>query len=245
MSLRWMFASAAFALTSAAGAAALAQPAPPPAPPPPGAGTHTEIIRSETDANGDRTITIERDGKVTVQHVGKEAREAGRLAGEHAREEVRRVMIRRDPAERRAHEADHLRAILQLRPNQEAALQAYLTSMEPPKPEAMADHMAHMEPGADHPKTTPERLAEQEKMLAEHEARAHAHINAVKSFYGQLDPAQKKAFDELPPMEHGMMGGPMMIRINGPHMEMHGLPPMPPMPPMPPRAPNPPPAPGL
>lgn len=122
--------------------------------------------------------------------------------------------------------AQHLRAVLQLKPNQEQALAAYVQALEPPKHDMVLKSDDH---GA--PKTTPERLAEMEKMMAAHQQAMHARIEATRRFYDQLDPAQKRAFDELhmdgPAMGHG--GMMRMITFDGPAP----LPPMPPMPPAP------------
>jgi len=128
--------------------------------------------------------------------------------------------------------AEHLRAILQLKPGQEAALTAYLTAMHPPH-----DHekMTRMH-GQARPKTTPDKLARMEARMAEHEAAMTSRIAATKRFYEQLDPAQKRAFDELPLMMGGARGPmPRMrgMKINHPHPPM---PPMPPEPPAPPRS---------
>lgn len=121
----------------------------------------------------------------------------------------------------------HLRAILQLKPGQEAALTAFVAAMKPPEHGRQGmTHMADGKPPA--PKTTPERLAMMDKMMSEHMAKAHARLEAIRTFYNQLDPAQKKAFDELPlPTMGGHRGGPMG------HMQMmrtmHHMPPRPPM----------------
>lgn len=179
--------------------------------PAPAAGSHHEVQVIKS-ADGSE-VRIERDGG--------------------------RTMIMR--TERRHEDmADHLRAVLQLKPAQEAALTAYVQALEP-KTGTMVMMEKH-----EAPKTTPERLAEMEKMMAEHEAMTRAHIDATRKFYDQLDASQKKAFDELDlGMDH--MGGVHMIRISAP------MPPMPPMhmmhppmpiPPVPPAPPVPPPPPG-
>jgi hypothetical protein len=205
-----LFASAAFALS--AGAAAYAQPAPAPA-----AKTQSQtIVRTDTDGvshevrvirDASGKVTITRDGKTTVV----DPKDAMVMAmGMHHR---------RDPAE-------HLRNALQLRPNQEAALTAYIAALHP-------QHGAMMLHTDDHdgPKATPERLADEEKMLAEHDARVRAHIAATRAFYNQLDASQKKAFDEMEGAGH--MGMMQQIRFVHP---MPGMPPMPipPVPPIPP-----------
>ena len=132
-----------------------------------------------------------------------------------------------------ADHAQHLRNLLQLRPNQEAALTAYLAAMKP------KDAAVHMERMDDAPKTTPERLARMEQRLNERQAEQRGRIDAIRKFYGQLDAAQKKAFDELPPM--GMGSEVRIIRTSGhgmDHMRMPPLPPIPPVPPVPPVPPS-------
>lgn len=127
---------------------------------------------------------------------------------------------RRDPAE-------HLKAMLQLKPAQEPALTAFLAAMKPREPQ--------MQPAnTPMPKTTPERLALADRRLTERTAEAHAKLDATRRFYDQLDAGQKRAFDELGPM---MMGGPMggmgSHRVMMRHMQM---PPMSPMAPPPPKS---------
>ena len=190
----YLFAGAAFAFC--ASAAAYAQQATAPA-----ANSRTEVrtthdgethvVRVIRDASGE--VTVERDGKTTMVHAD---------AGHH--------MDR----------AQHLRAVLQLRPNQEPALTAYLAALHP------QHDMMYRTDDHDGPQTTPQRLAEMEKMLVEHAARVKAHIAATRSFYDQLDAAQKKAFDELN-MAGDHMGMMQQIRF------VHPMGPMPPMPHMP------------
>jgi hypothetical protein len=114
----------------------------------------------------------------------------------------------RDPAERRAHMADHLRTVLQLTPAQEPALTEFLASMKPPEGAGMDRHdhdmdhgdMDHHDMDQDAHLTTPQRL---DKMLAHMDqmhTRMEAHVQAVKTFYAQLSPSQQKAFDDLGPM---------------------------------------------
>jgi len=96
-----------------------------------------------------------------------------------------------------------------------------------------------------------------EKRMADSQAEAHARIEATRKFYGQLEPSQKKVFDEMPmlmigpigPMGPMMLPGPMKVRFehgpgerfeyrfeHGDHAPMPPLPPLPPVPPTPPRA---------
>jgi hypothetical protein len=149
-----------------------------------------------------------------------------RRGGEHGCEELGR------------HRAEHLRNILQLRPNQEAALTAYLAAGRP-------DHAGMMRmDGEAQARTTPERLARMEQRLVQHQVQMKARLDATRRFYDQLDPAQKRAFDELPLMMGGLMDMPMhamkirhRLKPLPPMPPMHGMP----MPPAPPESPAPPP----
>jgi hypothetical protein len=65
--------------------------------------------------------------------------------------------------------------------------------------------------------------------MAQHQSAMASAIDATRRFYDQLDPAQKRAFDALPPMMlmmhgGGMMGGPGMMGGWG-GMPMMGPPP--------------------
>lgn len=115
--------------------------------------------------------------------------------------------------------AQHMRDVLQLRPDQEGALKAFLAAMAPPAPPPEGAAPPHP---MDMPKTTPERLAMAEKMMAEHQAMFKKRNDAIRAFYGQLSPPQQKAFDAL----HEGMGprhgpGMRMGGMDGPGMERH------------------------
>jgi hypothetical protein len=184
------------------------------------------IRQAEQDAR-----KAERDGRVAAMEARRAEREARRADGR-----AQRVVVRRlgDPGDR----AEHLRNILQLRPNQEAALTAYLAAMKP-----KADHLIRLDGEPDARRSTPERLADMEKRMAEREAEGRARIEATRRFYAQLDERQKKAFDELPLMM-GPGFGPMPGRavhilhdggpLGGPGLRHSLLPPPPPAPPAPP-----------
>jgi hypothetical protein len=214
-------AGAAFALTAAAGAAAYAQ-----------AGASSDAVHR---------VAAEAD---------HDAAAAGPLArgpdGRMQRQE-RRIIIRDGDREAMAFHgrhmdmAEHLRTLLQLKPGQETALQAYVAAVRPAHRERERIGMSRDEA----PKTTPERLAEMEKHLADSQAQAHARIDATKTFYAQLEPSQKKVFDEMPMLMMGPPGpmGPMMM--HGPMKIRFEHPPMPPLPPVPPVPPTPPPPPSL
>jgi hypothetical protein len=166
-------------------------------------------------------------------------RDAQQDAARGERHEERRMIVR-DGGGHHMDQAEHLRTMLQLKPGQEAALAAYLAAVHPAHSH---ESIVEMSDRGD-ARTTPQRLAEMETRLAEQTAQGHARIEATRRFYDQLEPSQKKVFDELPMLMIGPMGpmmtmGPMKVMVN-----MEGMPPMPPLPPMPPRAPAPPPAPG-
>ena len=222
MSRPWTgyLAGAAFALSAAGAAAANAQTAAPA----PGDDRvreeRTVIVRGD---GGEQTTVVRRgDGeerRMVMRH--GEGRGEGLAEG--------RVMIMRHGGR---DEAERLRTLLQLKPGQEPALTAYLAAIHPDRGH---DHFVEM---SDHEDghTTPQRLAEMERRLAEQTAKGHARIEATRRFYDQLEPSQKKVFDELPMLMLGPMGpmmsmGPMKVMVN-----MQRMPAMPPMPPMPPMA---------
>jgi hypothetical protein len=167
----------------------------------------------------------------------------------------RRVIIRREGDHVRDR-AQHLRDVLQLRANQEGALQAYLEATNKGRER---DHLVERFGVQEERKTTPERLAEMEQRLAERQQRQRAMIDATRRFYDQLDPAQKRAFDAMPMLllpggrmevlpigfrhELGDLHGDIMRGFHGRFPEGHG--PMPPPPPAPPAPPVPPPPPRL
>ena len=98
-----------------------------------------------------------------------------------------------DPAEH----AQRLRATLQLTPAQEPALQAFIAASA----QHRGDRMQHREQRQEMQNlTTPQRLDRMAAHQAERQQRFAQHAAAVKQFYGQLTPAQQKAFDA---MHHG------------------------------------------
>lgn len=108
-----------------------------------------------------------------------------------------------------------LHAILQIRPDQEAAFKALQDSIKPPPAPAEARAM----PAGDI--TTPQMFA----MIDQHEAAMKAHLDshkaAILALYGVLSPDQKKAFDAVMRQHiHGMMGG--MHGMGMGHMGMMG-----------------------
>jgi hypothetical protein len=225
--LTGLFAGAAFALSAGAAGAAFAQAAPP------------------------------RDAAFVIAQADRDAAAAapsGKAAEPGVRREERRIVIQRGDDRREYRFADdghhmdmaeHLRTMLQLKPGQEPALQAYVAALRPaPRPEGGSPAPVASR-DSDHPKTTPERLADMEKRLADQQARSHARIEATRRFYAQLEPSQKKVFDEMPMMMGPGLGMDGMMMMHGPMKIRFAHPPMPPMPPTPPMPPAPPPPPRL
>lgn len=225
MSRPWMgyLAGAAFALSAAGAAAAYAQGAPAPKAAPGARVEERTVIVRETDDGAGHRVIVRR---------GDDGDEHGAMRHEGGE---RRVMIMRHDG---AEHAEHLRTMLQLKPGQEAALSAYLAATAPQRREhivEMSDHAAA--------KTTPQRLVEMETRMAEDTARGHGRIEATRKFYDQLEPSQKKVFDEMP-MLMGPMGPMHMLDGMKVMVNMEGMPPIPPLPPRAPRAPVPPTPPG-
>ena len=110
---------------------------------------------------------------------------------------------RPDPAAMAARRADHLRAALQLRPDQDAALKAYV---EAGRPKVRADRADRKKFAA---MTTPERLDARREMMTQRLAAFDQRAAATKRFYAQLSPSQQKAFDALQQRggKHGMRRG--------------------------------------
>jgi hypothetical protein len=130
-------------------------------------------------------------------------------------------MTARHEAIKKQHVED-LKTVLRLRPDQEAALAAFVAAHEPRRFERKLP-----EPGA---MTTPQRLDDMAKMEAEMAAHHREAREALTKFYAALSPEQQKVFDALQrlkggPGGHGgrrMMlmgrgGGPDTIMMMGRH----------------------------
>jgi Spy/CpxP family protein refolding chaperone len=129
------------------------------------------------------------------------------------------------PAAARPHEPwaghDHQRAeararalhdILNIRPDQDAAFQAFIAAMRPPEGD---DGMrGRHDMGEMEPMTTPQRLDRIAARMAEHQARFQRRAEAIRRFYAALSPEQQRALDALPALvgggrhDGGMGGGP-------------------------------------
>lgn len=129
--------------------------------------------------------------------------------------------------------AEHLSDILQLRPEQQPALKVFLDATRAEKDGR--EHMVKFEQGGE--RSTLQRLDQMEARLTEQQAVARRKIAAIRTFYGQLDAKQQKAFDALPMlMMVGPSMGPMMIPHPAHlahHMPERPVRPKPPEPPTP------------
>jgi periplasmic protein CpxP/Spy len=104
-----------------------------------------------------------------------------------------------DPAQRAEHRAERLRAVLQLRPEQEPALKAFIAAQQPPA--GVRERRAAR--GEVSAMTTPQRLEARRKGMDERRARFDQRAQATLKFYSQLSPAQQKAFDAMGPRRGG------------------------------------------
>lgn len=107
---------------------------------------------------------------------------------------------------------EDLRTILRIRPDQEAALAAFVEAHKPMMREFKG-------PPDGQPLTTPQRLEEMAKHDAEMAAQHERMRQALAKFYAALSPDQQKVFDALQRM-HGPPRGPMGEGM----MMMHGGP---------------------
>lgn len=176
--------------------------------------------------------------RVTADEAREKADKARRYAHEAAEKARKEVRIYRSGKDgetfvfRSGDRSEHLRTILQLRPEQEGALKTYLDAVGQG---GHRDYMVRFDRDKAQGKTTAERLAEMEAKMAEQQAAMRTRIAATKTFYGQLDERQKKVFDSMPMlMFAGPAFGPMLLPVG---VHMPPMPPMPPAPPAPPRAP--------
>jgi len=101
--------------------------------------------------------------------------------------------------------AQHLRDALQLRPDQDGALKAYLAALQP-RDRADVKPMRDDE-GPRAPPTTLQRLDREAAWMDRAAEAFKARAAATRSFYAALSPSQRKAFDALGPMLAGP--GPM------------------------------------
>ncbi|MBL8769790.1 MAG: Spy/CpxP family protein refolding chaperone [Phenylobacterium sp.] len=233
----WLLAGAAFALC-AGGAIAAASP---------------ETAAREAEADARDAMIRSREAAMASREQAREAREAAREraheaaarareAGERAREaalEAARYSRELGSAHRDfAHfdhgegRAEYLTRALQLRPDQTPALSAFLEATK-----RQGRHEVRLDRSRGDGRTTLQRLDDMQARMAEQQAEAGRRIAAVRTFYGQLDATQQKAFDSMPMlMLVGPAVGPMVLP--GPMPVVLRAPPAPPVPPTPPSPPS-------
>lgn len=106
---------------------------------------------------------------------------------------------------------EDLKIVLRLRPDQEAALAAFLAAHEPKMFTRRLPDPASQ--------TTPQRLEEMAKVEADMAAHQKASRDTLAKFYAALSPEQQKVFDALHRLKGHGPGGP-----GGRRMVMHGGP---------------------
>jgi len=133
---------------------------------------------------------------------------------------------RPDPAAMAERRAQRLRDVLQLRRDQEPALQALMSGMGPSGERARRFDRGEGQEAM----TTPQRLERMRQRMGERQAAFERRADAVMRFYGQLAPAQQRAFDAMRPMagregmgmHRGMMRGEGMRGGDGRGGDMDG-----------------------
>ena len=93
-------------------------------------------------------------------------------------------------AERHQRHLNEMKIFLQLQPSQESAWAAFESVMKQPIKRHMAAVQADVEK-----MSTPERIDKLMAIKAEHDAEIAKRMNASKTFYNALTPAQQKVFD--------------------------------------------------
>jgi hypothetical protein len=129
-------------------------------------------------------------------------------------------------AQMRQRRADDLALLLDLKPGQRSALDAFLKASHPGMGMGMGMGRGRMgrppedaAPGATPPSFT-DRLDRMEAATTRHADAARERIGAIKAFYTSLDPHQKQLFDALRRMRHGGgmgRGGGMGGHMRGGH----------------------------
>lgn len=112
----------------------------------------------------------------------------------------------RSPGQFAEKRLEKLHADLKLAPEQEAAWKAW---SDPIRQHAAAMGDKHKEREAMKALPAPERMEKMLERMKEHEKRMEAQLAVTKTFYGQLNAEQKKAFDAFHPFggARGERGG--------------------------------------
>jgi hypothetical protein len=107
-----------------------------------------------------------------------------------------RAEIEKRMADRRAEHAKDLATILRLTPAQTPALNAFLASQAPP-PRGGQVTDRQRDAQARRSMTPQQRLDEQARRATERSAQQTRRADALRTFYGALNPEQKQVFDAL------------------------------------------------
>jgi hypothetical protein len=117
-------------------------------------------------------------------------------------QQQRRAAMQQHFADMQRRRADDLALLLDLKPAQRPALDAFLASARHRMGEGpMGRRPEGSAPGATPPSFT-DRLDRMEAVTTRHAEAARARIGAIKAFYTGLDPHQKQLFDALMRMRH-------------------------------------------
>ena len=116
--------------------------------------------------------------------------------GQESRAPQSRPMRERiSPEQRLERRAERLRALLQLRPEQERALREYVNTIQREPGQRLARRAAERRELRQ--LSTPERLQAQRERLTQRLERFERRADATRRFYAQLTPAQQQAFDAM------------------------------------------------
>ena len=124
-----------------------------------------------------------------------------------------RMIERRPPPDMNAFEArraDDIALLLDLKPAQKPAFDAFIASGRHGRPIEAEDEDGPP-PSASGQRGFADRLDAMEKRLTESSARRRARITAARQFYDQLDATQKQRFDALERLRPSPWGGPGRI----------------------------------
>ena len=123
----------------------------------------------------------------------------------------RQAWMQQKIAERRVEVSRDLAILLEIKPGQQAALDAFLAAEAPEARDAR--------PQANPAETEPERLDRMSEMAQRRAGRMQARIEATRKFYAALDPHQQQLFDALMRLRRAAHG---MGRHRGGFMPQHG-----------------------
>ena len=122
-----------------------------------------------------------------------------------------------DAAQHQAQRAQRLQTLLQIQPQQQAALDAYIQATAPV---ARGERTAHTHPQA---QSTPERIAAQQQLRKQRLQHIEQREQATLRFYKALNASQQKVFDVLRPEGRGHGPAHAKQRDGKPHGEhRHG-----------------------